>query len=587
MGRAPTRADARAMRWTARARLVATTLAVTLAACAVRVAAKPLSPDVLVVGEVAEARVRAARAEMDRTDPVDLVDATDAPIDARAPTDARATSHAAQHHDEHHGVPNDVHDRHHHHHPRHHGDGHDHHHHHHHDHHAHHAHTHLSPRFDIESFGRRRLYAMAMGASLGVSCASLVAVCLIPLVLPSSSDSGARVPSRRVVRALSAFAVGALLGDAFLHQLPHAYAAAASADARETHDRREPVSPLAATIRAQRVGLATMAGALAFYLVERLVRAHGTGAHGHAHGARSHDGHGHGHGHGAAGASGAAKEKGRVARGRSSSRRRRDEPDEDPAEEEPEDDPSVPARRRAPSRSRGARAAAKARSPSPARSPAATPRRRRGASTASAPEADSGTWRDDVLGIFRVVGVGSTARGRSDADPRATSARAGGVLNLIADGAHNFTDGAAIGAAFVAGGPVAGWSKTAFALAHELPQEIGDYGMLLSAGYGPWTAVCLNFVSALAALLGTAAALALGDGGVRVGLDADAASVDGFVAGGFVYLALGSAAAELQRASEEPGHGWWDDVAQVSAMVAGGAVVAAVHAYGGCGDHPH
>ena len=57
--------------------------------------------------------------------------------------------------------------------------------------------------------------------------------------------------------------------------------------------------------------------------------------------------------------------------------------------------------------------------------------------------------------------------------------------------------------------------------------------MLLSAGYGPWIAVCLNFVSALAALLGTAAALALGDGGFRVGIDAGAAAVDVIVAGGF------------------------------------------------------
>ena len=555
MGRASTRVDARAMRWTPRSRLVATTLAVTLAACAVRVAAKPLSPDVLVVGEVAEARVRAARAEMDRTDPVDLFDATDAPTVAREPGDARAASHATQHHDEHphHHVLDDARD-----HRRH--------------HHHHHHHPHLSPRFDVESFGRRRLYAMAMGASFGVSCASLVAVCLIPLVLPSSSDAGAsaRVPSRRVVRALSAFAVGALLGDAFLHQLPHAYAAAASSDAREVYDGREPVSAFASTIRAQRVGLAAMAGSLAFYLVERLVRAHGaTGVFDHAHDVAV-----------------AAKGKGRVARGRSSSRRRRDETDEDHAEA-PEDAPSVPARRRVSSRSRGARAAASARSPSP------TPRRRRrGREAAHETSADprgsetetSDTWRDDVLGIFRVVGVGRSDAAR-DVGPRANSARAGGVLNLIADGAHNFTDGVAIGAAFVAGGPVAGWSKTALALAHELPQEIGDYGMLLSAGYGPWIAVCLNFVSALAALLGTAAALALGDGGFRVGIDAGAAAVDGFVAGGFVYLALGSAAAELQRASEEPGHGRWDDVTQVSAMVAGGMAVAAAHAYGGCGDH--
>ena len=211
--------------------------------------------------------------------------------------------------------------------------------------------------------------------------------------------------------------------------------------------------------------------------------------------------------------------------------------------------------------------------------PRTKPQRTRGSETET-----SDTWRDDVLGIFRVVGVGRSrrrARRRSAGQFRAR----GGVLNLIADGAHNFTDGVAIGAAFVAGGPVAGWSKAALALAHELPQEIGDYGMLLSAGYGPWIAVCLNFVSALAALLGTAAALALGDGGFRVGIDARAGGGGRIVAGGFVYLALGSAAAELQRASEEPGHGRWDDVAQVSAMVAGGMAVAAAHAYGGCGDH--
>jgi zinc transporter 7 len=48
-----------------------------------------------------------------------------------------------------------------------------------------------------------------------------------------------------------------------------------------------------------------------------------------------------------------------------------------------------------------------------------------------------------------------------------------GYLNLFSDGVHNFTDGMALGAAFVHHGAVGGWSRTLFMLAHELPQEVG------------------------------------------------------------------------------------------------------------------
>lgn len=47
-----------------------------------------------------------------------------------------------------------------------------------------------------------------------------------------------------------------------------------------------------------------------------------------------------------------------------------------------------------------------------------------------------------------------------------------GYLNLFSDGVHNFTDGMALGAAFVHHGAVGGWSRTLFMLAHELPQEV-------------------------------------------------------------------------------------------------------------------
>ncbi|CAL5430400.1 unnamed protein product [Camellia sinensis] len=46
-----------------------------------------------------------------------------------------------------------------------------------------------------------------------------------------------------------------------------------------------------------------------------------------------------------------------------------------------------------------------------------------------------------------------------------------GYLNLFCDGLHNFTDGMALGSAFLLYGSVGGWSRTLFLLAHELPQE--------------------------------------------------------------------------------------------------------------------
>jgi zinc transporter ZupT len=68
-------------------------------------------------------------------------------------------------------------------------------------------------------------------------------------------------------------------------------------------------------------------------------------------------------------------------------------------------------------------------------------------------------------------------------------------LNLIADGVHNFTDGMAIGAAFIQGGAPLGWARATIILFHELPQELGDYGMLLAAGMSSGRALAWNFVS--------------------------------------------------------------------------------------------
>lgn len=72
---------------------------------------------------------------------------------------------------------------------------------------------------------------------------------------------------------------------------------------------------------------------------------------------------------------------------------------------------------------------------------------------------------------------------------------------LIGDGFHNFTDGLLIAAAFLAD-PALGWTATLAIVAHEVPQEAGDFAILLAAGWPPRKALFWNGVSSLAALIG-------------------------------------------------------------------------------------
>lgn len=75
------------------------------------------------------------------------------------------------------------------------------------------------------------------------------------------------------------------------------------------------------------------------------------------------------------------------------------------------------------------------------------------------------------------------------------------VSILVGDGFHNFTDGLLIAAAFIAD-PILGWAATIAIIAHEVPQEAGDFAILLAAGWQRGRALFWNGVSSLAALAG-------------------------------------------------------------------------------------
>lgn len=106
---------------------------------------------------------------------------------------------------------------------------------------------------------------------------------------------------------------------------------------------------------------------------------------------------------------------------------------------------------------------------------------------------------------------------------------------IIGDTLHNISDGLAIGAAFAEGGSsgISGGISTSIAVfCHELPHELGDFAVLLSAGMSVKMALVANFLSALSCYVGLAI-------GISVGHQADVRFwIFAIAAGIFLYVSL-------------------------------------------------
>jgi zinc and cadmium transporter len=119
-------------------------------------------------------------------------------------------------------------------------------------------------------------------------------------------------------------------------------------------------------------------------------------------------------------------------------------------------------------------------------------------------------------------------------------------MNLFGDGAHNLIDGLIIGGSYLASIPV-GIATTLAVIFHEIPQEIGDFGVLIYGGFTKRKAIWLNFLTALTAIAGTLVAIILG-------------SILGdfipllipFAAGNFIYIAGSDLIPELRKDTPEP-----------------------------------
>ena len=130
-------------------------------------------------------------------------------------------------------------------------------------------------------------------------------------------------------------------------------------------------------------------------------------------------------------------------------------------------------------------------------------------------------------------------------------------INLVSDAIHNFLDGLIIGAAYLVSIPI-GLATTVAVALHEVPQEQGDFGILVHAGFTPRRALQMNFLSAGLAMVGVVISLSLG-----TNLGDYTLFMLPFTAGGFIYIAGSDLIPELHAERELPG-----SLAQLAMMVA-------------------
>jgi len=135
-------------------------------------------------------------------------------------------------------------------------------------------------------------------------------------------------------------------------------------------------------------------------------------------------------------------------------------------------------------------------------------------------------------------------------------------LNLIGDALHNFIDGSLIAASFLISIPLG--VVTAFAIAaHEIPQELGDFAILVHGGFSRKKALIFNFISALAAVLGTIMTFFF-----TRGIEGLIPIILAVAGGGFIYIAMADLIPEIHKETKKE-----SIVIQFAALLFGATIV--------------
>lgn len=131
--------------------------------------------------------------------------------------------------------------------------------------------------------------------------------------------------------------------------------------------------------------------------------------------------------------------------------------------------------------------------------------------------------------------------GTGEPDDHATHPFA--YLNLIGDGLHNIIDGMIIAGAYLIDIPL-GIATTIAVVAHEIPQEIGDFGVLVYGGFSKAKALLFNLLSGLTAIVGALFVLAIGRTENFLNI------LIALGAGSFIYIATADLIPEIHKEKE-------------------------------------
>lgn len=133
-------------------------------------------------------------------------------------------------------------------------------------------------------------------------------------------------------------------------------------------------------------------------------------------------------------------------------------------------------------------------------------------------------------------------------------------MNLVGDGLHNFIDGLIIAAAYLINMGL-GVTTTIAIILHEVPQEVGDFGVLVYAGFKKKKALFYNFLIALTAIIGALV-------GYFIHAAINTAFLLPIAAGGFIYIAATDLIPELHKRAKIP-----ESVAQFIFIIIGIALM--------------
>lgn len=142
------------------------------------------------------------------------------------------------------------------------------------------------------------------------------------------------------------------------------------------------------------------------------------------------------------------------------------------------------------------------------------------------------------------------------------------AMILIGDGFHNFVDGVLIAAAFASDVQL-GIATTAAVIMHEIPQEIGDFMVLLASGFSRRKALAWNLVSSLASVAGGILGYLLLDQ-----MEAAIPHVLALAAASFIYVAMADLIPGMQRRWDARATIW-----QVALIGAGIAAIVTLHTH--------